>query len=159
MKNSKLWKALDGAISILMAICFGSMTLVIFAQVIFRYILKSPLAWSEELARYLFVWVSFIGSVVAARRNQHIGVEMLVNKLPCQIQKIVRILAHLVTALFFGIISGYVIKMMPKLMVQATSALKIPMAIPYLGLLVGCILMTFFYLCEAFDCAIKQEEN
>ena len=87
MKNSKLWKALDGAICILMAICFGSMTLVIFAQVIFRYILKSPLAWSEELARYLFVWVSFIGSVVAARRNQHIGVEMLVNKLPAGFRK------------------------------------------------------------------------
>lgn len=157
MKDSQIWKALDRILCILMAICFGSMTLIIFAQVFFRYILKSPLSWSEESARYLFVWVSFIGSVVAARRHQHIGVEMLINKLPDPIQKYIRILAHLITALFFGVVSWYTIRMIPKLMAQTTSALKIPMAIPYLGVLIGCVLMTFFYLCEAVDTAMKGE--
>lgn len=147
----KAWKVLDQAIAVLMAVCLGGMTLAIFAQVIFRYILKSPLSWSEELSRYLFVWVSFIGSVVAARRRQHVGVELLVNRFPPKAQALIRSLANLVTAAFFLIILYNVLKMWPKLMVQTTPALKLPMGYPYLGLAIGCGLMALSYLTEAID--------
>lgn len=154
----KAWTWIDRGIAVLMAVCLGGMTVIIFAQVVFRYILKSPLSWSEELSRYLFVWVSFIGSVVAARRGQHIGVELLVNRFPTQIQKVIRCLAHFVTAGFFAVILYSIILMWPKLMAQTTSALKLPMGYPYLGLAIGCALLTLSYLTEAILTLAKSEE-
>ena len=155
----KAWQILDRLIAVVTSLCLGGMTIIIFAQVIFRYILKSPLSWSEESARYLFVWVSFIGSVVAARQGQHIGVELLVKRFPGQIRRFVQILAHLATAGFFAVVLYAVIEMWPKLMSQTTSALKLPMGYPYLGLAIGCALMIVFYLTEALLQLVKPEEG
>jgi TRAP-type C4-dicarboxylate transport system permease small subunit len=58
------------------------MTAIVFAQVVFRYLLSSPLVWSEELARYLFVWVTMIGSAMAVRMGLHYGLDILVKPLP-----------------------------------------------------------------------------
>ena len=58
------------------------MTLIVFLQVVYRYALKQPLYWSEEVARYLFVWVVFVGAGVAARYRGHIALDFLVNRFP-----------------------------------------------------------------------------
>jgi TRAP-type C4-dicarboxylate transport system permease small subunit len=58
------------------------MTAIVFAQVVFRYLLAIPLVWSEELARYLFVWVTMIGSAMAVRQGLHYGLDILVKPLP-----------------------------------------------------------------------------
>jgi len=54
---------------------FIAMTAIIFLQVIFRYFLLQSLSWSEEVARYLFVWLTFLGASVVARSRSHIMVE------------------------------------------------------------------------------------
>ncbi len=51
---------------------FVAMFACVLAQVVFRYFLGSPLTWSDELARYLFVWCAFLGWVIAARRRSHL---------------------------------------------------------------------------------------
>jgi len=62
-------------------ISITAMLFIIFLQVIFRYVLHNSLTFSEELARYLFVWTVFMGSAVVARDNGHIVVGALVQKL------------------------------------------------------------------------------
>ena len=153
----KIWKYIDKGMEYLMAVCFGGMTLVIFLQVVFRYCLKSPLSWSEELARYLFVYISFIGSVIAARGGQHIGVEVLVKRLPKGLEKVVTAIANLLTGIFFVIITVAFVRMFPMLTKQTTSALGISMAIPYLGLGLGAILMAVFYIIEAIRPFVVKE--
>lgn len=152
----RIWAVIDKLVMWLMASCFGGMTVIIFAQVIYRYVLKSPLAWSEEIARYLFVWVSFIGSFVAARRKQHIGVELLVGKTRGTMRKVLEAFAHLITAVFFGVILFYLVRMFPKLMLQTTPAVKMPMAIPYLGVSIGSALMMLLYLYNAVCVFVKK---
>ena len=49
-------------------------------QVLSRYVLEAPLPWTEELARFLLVWVAFLGSASVARRKMHIAVEFFSNK-------------------------------------------------------------------------------
>lgn len=68
------------AISVLMVI-------VTLAQVVFRYLIEAPLPWSEELARYLFVWIVFLGGAIGLSRGIHLGVDLLVNALPAQVRK------------------------------------------------------------------------
>ena len=61
----------------LLVVMFGAMVVAIFLQVVFRYIFNSPLAWSEEVGRYLFIWTTFLGASVGAYYNKHIRVVAL----------------------------------------------------------------------------------
>ena len=63
--------------------------LATFAQVVFRYGLGASLSWSEEFARYVFVWIIFIGTSVATRRGQHIMVEVIVALFPPKLREAV----------------------------------------------------------------------
>ena len=56
---------------------FTGMFLCVFAQVVSRYGFDRPLVWSDELARYLFVWCAFLGWIVAARRRSHLAVDVV----------------------------------------------------------------------------------
>lgn len=81
------------------------MTLVIFLQVIFRYFLMQSLSWSEEVARYLFVWLTFLGASVVARSRSHITVESVVNMVPVNYgRKAIKILAELLTLAFLYVL-------------------------------------------------------
>jgi TRAP-type C4-dicarboxylate transport system permease small subunit len=73
---------------------------LVLAQIVFRYGLGAPLVWSEEAARYLYVWLAFLGWVVAARRGTHIAIGMLVERLPAAARRILDRLALALTALF-----------------------------------------------------------
>jgi TRAP-type C4-dicarboxylate transport system permease small subunit len=66
------------AVVLLVALLTG----VTFAQVITRYVLDDPLIWSEEAARYLFVWVSMIGAALAVRQGGHFGLDLLIRPMP-----------------------------------------------------------------------------
>jgi TRAP-type C4-dicarboxylate transport system permease small subunit len=58
------------------------LTAVVFFQVFNRFILKAPLAWTEELAMLLFQWVVFLGAAVGVKRMSHFGIDLVVEKLP-----------------------------------------------------------------------------
>ena len=60
--------------------CLAAMVLMVFGNVVLRYLFDSGIALSEELSRFLFVWLTFIGAVVVARENAHMGVETLVAR-------------------------------------------------------------------------------
>lgn len=74
-----------------------SMALLVAVQVFCRYILNSSLFWSEELARYMLVWLSFLGANVAYYRNLHPGVDTITSRLSASKQRISRILVHIMT--------------------------------------------------------------
>ena len=59
-----------------------ALTAITFAQVATRYVLGDPLIWSEEAARYLFVWVAMIGAALAIREGGHFGLDLLIRRLP-----------------------------------------------------------------------------
>src|SRR5512139_1420801 len=58
------------------------MTAIIIMQVMLRYVFLYSLSWSEEVARYLMIWVSFLGASLAVRYGFHIGVEFIVARIP-----------------------------------------------------------------------------
>jgi TRAP-type C4-dicarboxylate transport system permease small subunit len=74
-----------------------SMALLVAVQVFCRYILNSSLFWSEELSRYMLVWLSFFGATVAYYRNLHPGVDALTGRLSAGGQRCMRLLVHAVS--------------------------------------------------------------
>ena len=79
-----LEKLIDGycqLISYLIAALLALMVVLVFGNVFMRYAFNSGFSISEELSRWLFVWLTFLGAVAALRSNAHLGTDMLVGKL------------------------------------------------------------------------------
>ena len=73
---------MDRLVGWALATCLGAMTCIVFVSVVFRYVLNSPLAWTEELASLLFAWLTFVGAYVGIRSRSHISIDTLVVFLP-----------------------------------------------------------------------------
>jgi len=73
---------IEKALGALCAALLTGMVAVVFANVVARYWLDAAIGWSEEVSRFMFIWVAFIGSVLAFRRGEHIGLDILVKALP-----------------------------------------------------------------------------
>ncbi len=86
-------KLIDRIVGWVLVACLGAMTCVVFVSVVFRYVLDTPLSWTEELASLLFAWLTFVGAYVGFRTRSHIAIDTLVVFLP---QGIRRVLARLV---------------------------------------------------------------
>ncbi|MCP4399908.1 MAG: TRAP transporter small permease [bacterium] len=93
-------KRLDQGIDCILAMILAAMTVIVFTQVFFRYVLNSPLAWPEEVARLMIVWLTFLGGYMALREKKHIGFNLLVKKLAPKTQQIVTIAGKVLIILF-----------------------------------------------------------
>jgi TRAP-type C4-dicarboxylate transport system permease small subunit len=71
-------RALEALAVVLFALMFG----VIVCQIVLRYVFNHPLVWTDEAAQYCFVWVSFLGWTMAARKRIHIGINVVADRLP-----------------------------------------------------------------------------
>jgi len=118
---------------------------LIFVQVICRYVLKSSLSWSEELARYVFVWQIWLGASMAVKYRKHVKVDFLKMMMPPTVQKAMDVVA----AVIWTGMSAELTWMGTKLALillqrgQLSPAMQIPIAYAYMSVPVGCGLMTF----------------
>lgn len=132
----------DNINKILIVVILSAMAIVVFLQVIFRYALHLPLFWTEEFARYCLVWASLLGAGIAFKRGEHIAVTLFTERfLPGKRSVFV---AFLVDSFIFVILvvmlwGGISLVMMTRF--QASPALRIPMAIPYLAIPVGALII------------------
>lgn len=121
-------KLLDKGVEFFLAILLSGMTFVVFLQVFYRYALRNPLSWPEEVARILIVWLAFIGGYLAMRRNKQVGFDLFVKKFPVRVGAVVKIVAKVLTALFLVV-------MIREGIGFAKIFLTVPM--PYTGLATG----------------------
>ena len=82
--------------SFLMVAALGLMVVMVFGNVVLRYGFNSGITASEELSRWLFVWMTFLGSVVALRHHGHLGTDSLVSRLPVMGKKICLAATHII---------------------------------------------------------------
>ena len=115
----------------LLNIIMTVLTISVFAQVIFRFVLKSSLAWTEELAIYCLVWLTILGAAYAMSLKAHIGVTFFTDLFPLRIRQGFFILATLASIVFYFIliIQGY--DLMNQGMKQLSPVLAIPMGYIY----------------------------
>ncbi|HVL46312.1 MAG TPA: TRAP transporter small permease, partial [Acidovorax sp.] len=82
------------ALDVLSGLCLAVMVLLVFGNVVLRYTLNSGITVSEELSRWLFVWLTFMGAVVALREHGHLGTDVLVSRLPPAGKRVCLVLAQ-----------------------------------------------------------------
>ncbi len=139
--ESFLFRALE---SVEITICFigiFSMTLIICLHVIFRYVLLSPLQWSEEVSRMMSIWVAYGGASYAFRRGAHIGVTALVDRLPKGAGRFAKLSGDLLVIAFFVVVLIYGSQLALSMRGITSVAAGIPMIIPYSALPIGSALV------------------
>ncbi|ARK31211.1 TRAP transporter small permease [Halalkalibacter krulwichiae] len=115
------------------------MVTAIFVQVVMRYVLGSSLAWSEELARYCFIWLVYLGISYGVKKQRHIKVDIILLFLKDRWKIVVNILANVIFLSFaiFVVVYGYDIAKTVLTYGQKSPALQIPMGLVYLATPVG----------------------
>lgn len=132
----------------ILVLMIAVMCAVTFAQAMGRYVFHFSITWSEELARFLLVWVSMLGGAVAARRRMHVGFESLVQALPPRPGLVLRALASCLALVTFGVMGWHGFRLARFNMLQVSAALEWPMGVPYSAIPVGALLLVLFLLEE-----------
>ncbi len=117
------------------------MTLAVFAQVIFRFVLEQPLAWSEELSRYLMIWITFLGASLAIEKKAHPMIEVFVGYLPEGIQRGVQVFTMLVSSVFYSLLIYFGSQFAISSFTQLTPAMRLPIGYVYLIIPISGVLL------------------
>lgn len=108
------------------------MFVVVGFNVFSRYVLNSSLGWADELARFIFIWVSFLGAVVAYQKNEHVGLDFVVNRVTSiKTRQVIRLVGELLVLLVLLclVYYGWIVAMSAT---NVSPALYIPMWIVYI---------------------------
>ena len=120
---------------------FTVMISITFLQVVFRYVLSAPLPWSEEAARYCFVWIVFLGAALGLERGVHLGVDLLVNRMPGRLRRLTALVCDLLIAVFAVIMIYASLPVLQLNSLQHSPALGVQMSWIYLAIPVSMVLI------------------
>ncbi len=152
---SILLKGLDTTLNWVLTVIMAAMLVVVSAQVWYRFVLNNPLAWSEELARYLFVWISFLGSAAGIRMNVHLGIDLIDKILSPRGRKVMTFIVNLAIQIFLVVVIFWGIKILKVVQFQKSASMGIPMTYPYLAVPVGSALMLLNSVRNTWDMFFK----
>ena len=140
----------------------GCIFLLLVCQVLVRYVIDTSVPWTEEAARFLTIWTVFLGVAVALRNKSLIAVEVIVQFVPNSVERIFRI----VVLLFSLFLMSYILYLGTNLSLNAvqqdSTALGIPMWIPYASVPVGSLftlLNILVVMIEVFTEKSKEEQH
>ncbi|WP_103104784.1 TRAP transporter small permease [Brevibacillus reuszeri] len=117
------------------------MVVAVFLQVLFRFFLDMPLAWTEELARYLLIWITFLGSAYAMAIKAHIGTEYIQKHLSPFMNKVVLSVAAVLSIFFFVVMVQQGYSLATRSMTQLSPTLLVPMGYVYMVIPISGVLL------------------
>lgn len=155
----KLNETIQSILYYLLAFMICLMTVIVVLQVFFRYVMSSPLTWSEELARYLFVWITFLGIAIAIRKKAHVAIGLVVEHLPKMQQRIIRIINTVMILLLGGIIVYGGVQLMKIGEIQKSATLLLPMSLVFSAIPVSGVFIVLFSIEDLLSYFSKGEKK
>ena len=130
MKQSlldRMLNLLSKVLNLIISILLSLMVIIVFSNVIGRYFLHSALAWSEEISRFLFIWMVLFGSILAYVNDEHLGLDLLVRSLPVKAAQGVAVIADILILYAISLITagGY------RMTVESWTWLSPAASVPY----------------------------
>lgn len=157
---AKLSDAVHRIEKVIVAVMVLIMSLSLVVGVIFRYFLNSPLVWSDELAMFSFIWVSFVGGSMALKTHEYATVNLLMDRLKGRLRTILISLGFAIVLVFLVYFLFYAIPwiLSQEISYQKSTAMQLPMVYPYLSVPVGVLFMTIHAL-DLFLKSLKPNEQ
>jgi TRAP-type C4-dicarboxylate transport system permease small subunit len=138
---------LDTVLKVVCVTLFALLVCLVSWQVFTRLVLSDPSVWTEEAARYVFVWVSLIGVSIATGEKADVAIDYFVGKTPVPVQRVLEIVAYLSTLTFAVVVmvwGGWTNSM--QTWDQTNPVLPISAGVLYLAVPVAGVLFTFYLL-------------
>jgi TRAP-type C4-dicarboxylate transport system permease small subunit len=126
----------------LVLIVFWVLAGVVFAQFFSRYVLNSSITWTEEIARYLLIFVGFAGSIMGVRRNSHIFVEVFYRFIPRKMGLVAARLVDIIKIVFFAVGTWLSWKIIPIMANHRMVSVNLPMSWIYIAVFISFLIMT-----------------
>lgn len=134
------------------------LVLLVFLNVVLRYVFNSGITWSVELSGFLFVWLIFMGAVIALKEHGHLGVDLFVGKLPLKAQKGMFVLTNIVMIAVLVLFIHGLTKMMELNSSIAGPATGIPVNVMYLAGFVAAVLMILIMINQIIKFVFFNQE-
>ncbi|KYH33110.1 TRAP transporter small permease [Neomoorella mulderi] len=143
----------------IIAMGFAAFVIIVFAQVIFRYVLNNSLTWAEEFARYVFIWIVFLAGAIAVKRGSHMELDLFVNFLPRLPRFIVHCFSLVVVMAFSAFITYEGWLLAQKTWNTPSPAMQIPMGLVYLCLPIGGVVIIIYSLFAIKNLIISYKQG
>jgi C4-dicarboxylate transporter DctQ subunit len=142
-------------------LAFAVATLLLFTNVVLRYVFDYGLSWVLESVQYLFAWVVLVGAAYGVKTGTHLGIDILVIKLPPALRKATVVLAVLLCITFVIVVDYYSIIYIIKIhgWGDRTQDLHIPQWIPYLAIPAGLSLMLYHFLHVGWELITNRRQT
>ena len=119
---------------------------VTFSQVVFRYVLEASLSWSEELARFLLMWLAALSAAYAMKTGAHFALRFVVDRTPSNVQRWIGSVVALSSAAFLAVFAYQSLRFTLEVHDMLAPATRMSMAIPYSSAFVGSTLTLYYVL-------------
>lgn len=138
---SLVLNVLRRAIQLVIMVMFAALIVTVFYQVLGRYLFNAPPSWSEELARFLQVWIALLASALCIQHGMHLGVDYLLHAVPPRGRAVLEAFVHVMVSGFLLLLLVQGDKILDVASVQSSPAMGINMWYAYLAVPVGAALM------------------
>ncbi|MCA0174581.1 TRAP transporter small permease [Bacillus sp. RAR_GA_16] len=148
---------IEKSISIILML---SMAIIVTLAVAFRYVLNAPLSWAGEVSVFLLIWISFIGGSLGLKYKSQAAVTIILDYAPLKIKKSILISGHIIMLLFLVLLIFYSFIWItsPSVAFQKSTAMLLPMWIPYLAVPLGLSFSAIHLLSNLVDIVKKEGE-
>ena len=153
---------LDKIISWLLIFLMGSMVLNVTWQVLSRYIFQNPSSFTDELSRYMLIWLGMLGAAYVAGQNQHLAIDIVLRKLEGRAKMKLQILINvliMVFAIAAMILGGSNLVYITYLLGQKSATLQIPLAYIYSIIPASGLLVLYYQIVGIFHLIKTQNHN
>ena len=133
-------KVINKTLRFIVIIMLSVMSVVVFAQVLFR-IVHLSIPWSEELSKYLLIWSTFLGAAICIRKGSLVGLEFLKNSMSEEKQKILQTILNLIVCAMLLFLINVGFWAVRRVWFQITPVLKLSMGLMYAAIPIGSVFM------------------
>lgn len=118
-------------------------SILIFTDVLSRYLIGKALGWSEELLRYLLIWMTFLGTYLGVKEDEHMGIRIFFDRIPVKWRAPIKGVADILTIVLFLVFTILSMQYVFRFWVDLSPLLEIPMGLIYLVMVIGGSLLIF----------------
>lgn len=123
-----------------------AMVAVTFSQVVSRYLLQAPLSWSEELARFLLMWLAMLSAAYGFKTKSHFALTFIVDRLGAGARRFVGLLVTLAMAVLLVVFTIKAVELTHSVVGRTGPGTQLSFAVPYSSTIVGGLLMLYYVL-------------
>jgi TRAP-type C4-dicarboxylate transport system permease small subunit len=146
-------KILDTILQRLLIVLMALLVLDVLWQVASRYVFRSPSAFTDELARYLLIWVSLLGAAYASGKKMHLSLDLVYNRFRPSLRQKVHVLISALIAVFAGLVMGFggiKLVVLTLTLGQHSAALGVPLGYVYLAVPISGLIIFLYAVANMF---------